>query len=195
MRELGTAPGQRRQPLVRYLGAVAEEQPLHLRARARPGAAAQLAQHAPHRLVAARVLAAQRDRAPQDGLPGEVLPSVAHGRARAKVGGAQVREDLEHQLVAEPVEMRTDDGRRPGLRPSVFSGRRRPVLLVLMVLMVVVIVVVVVLVLLLLLQQRQVGATSAAADASTATAAPTPTTAPTGNQRVVSLVQARRTAP
>lgn len=122
VRQFRTPPGQRRQALVGYLRAVAEEQPLHVRTRARPGAATQPAQHAPHRLVAAGVLAAQRDRAPQHGLPRKVLPSVTHGRARAKVRAAEVREDLEHQLIAEPIEVR-DDG-RPGLRPPVFGGRR-----------------------------------------------------------------------
>lgn len=118
VRELGTPPGQRRQPLVGYLGAVAEEQPLDLRTRARPGAAAQPTQHAPDRLVAAGVLAAQRDRSPQDGLPREALPSVAHGRACAKVRAVEVREYLEHQLISQPVEVagRRD---RPGLRPPV----------------------------------------------------------------------------
>lgn len=113
VRELGAPPRQRRQPLVGYLGAVAEEQPLHLRTRARPGAAAQPAQHAPDRLVATGVLAAQRDRSPQDGLPSEALPSVAHCRARAKVRAVEVREYLEHQFIPQPVEVRRRD--RPGL--------------------------------------------------------------------------------
>lgn len=112
VRELGTPPSQGRQSLVGNLGAVAEEQSLHLGTRARPGAAAQSAQHAPDRLVAAGVLAAQRDRPPQDGLPREVLPSVAHGRARAKVRAVEVREYLEHQLISEPIEVRTDDSPR-----------------------------------------------------------------------------------
>jgi len=120
VRELGTPPGQRRQSLIGYLGAVAEEQPLHLGTRAGPGAAAQSAQHAPDRLVAAGVLAAQRDRPPQDRLPRKVLPSVAHSRASAKVRAVEVREYLEHQLISEPIEVRTDD--RPRLRPPVLGG-------------------------------------------------------------------------
>lgn len=125
MRELGTSPGQRRQALVGYLRAVAEEQPLHFGTRARSGAAAQPAQHAPDRLVAAGVLATQRDRPPQDGLPSEVLPSMTYGRARAKVRAVEVREYLEHQFIAKTIEIGTDD--RSGLRPPVLDvdGRRR----------------------------------------------------------------------
>lgn len=100
MRELGTPPSQRRQALVGYLRAVIEEQPLYLGTRARSGATAQPAQHAPDRLVAAGVLATQRDRPPQDGLPREVLPSMANGRTRAKVGAVEIREYLEHQFIS-----------------------------------------------------------------------------------------------
>lgn len=123
MREFGAPPGQRGQPLVGYFRAVAEEQPLHLRTRARSGATTQPAQHAPDCLVAAGVLAAQRDRPPQDGLPREVLPSMAHSRARAKVRAVEVREYFEHQLISEPIEIRAND--RPGLRTPVLGGRGR----------------------------------------------------------------------
>jgi len=123
VRELGTSPSQSRQALVGYLCAVAEEQPLHLGTCARPGAAAQSAQHAPDGLVTARVLAAQCDRPPQDGLPREVLPSMTHGRARAQVCAVEVREHFEHQLISKPVKVRRADD-RPGLRPPVLGGRR-----------------------------------------------------------------------
>lgn len=122
VRELGAPSGQGRQALIGYLRTVAEEQPLNLGTRARSGATTQPAQHAPDRLIATRVLAAQRDRLPQNGLPREILPSMAHGRARTKVRAVEIREYLEHQFISEPIETRTYN--RPGLRPPVLSGRR-----------------------------------------------------------------------